>query len=174
MTEALDHLSDDWTLFRGYKNAGGEIDHLLIGPGGVWAIEVKSSPYHIHVNGDKWTYDKYDKYDNYVGESGKLTDRGGRSWGQQVTVPAAKLEDFLATQGLDVSVNGAVVVLHERASFGDLNNLKTVVCVGPDFLLEQIDEEWQDTDQPTRRRIVELAERDHEFHARRQRKRPRR
>jgi Nuclease-related domain len=172
MTAALGYLSDDWTLLRGYKNSGGEIDHLLIGPGGMWAIEVKSSPLHIHVNGDEWTYDKYDKYGNYVGESGKLTDNGGRSWGQQVTEPAAKLEEFLATRGLDVPIYTAVVVLHDRASFGELNNLKTVVSAGPEYFLSKIDEHWRDIDQPTRQTIVELAERDHKFHTQNRRKRP--
>ena len=39
---ALDgRLDDEWTLIRGYRNRRGEIDHLLLGPRGVVAIEVK-------------------------------------------------------------------------------------------------------------------------------------
>ncbi len=41
MTVALQRLSDDWLLFRGYVNRRGEVDHLVVGPGGIWAIEVK-------------------------------------------------------------------------------------------------------------------------------------
>ena len=35
-------LDDDWTLLRGYRNRRGEIDHLLLGPRGLFAIEVKN------------------------------------------------------------------------------------------------------------------------------------
>jgi Nuclease-related domain len=34
-------LDGDWALFRGYRNRRGEIDGLLLGPGGVFAYEVK-------------------------------------------------------------------------------------------------------------------------------------
>src|ERR1700678_816619 len=34
-------LDESWTLFKGYRNRGGEIDYLLIGPTGLCAIEVK-------------------------------------------------------------------------------------------------------------------------------------
>ena len=34
-------LDDEWALLRGYHNRSGEIDHLLIGPRGVFAIEGK-------------------------------------------------------------------------------------------------------------------------------------
>jgi hypothetical protein len=38
-------LCDSWTWgrvrFRGYRNRRGETDHLLVGPRGGWAMEVK-------------------------------------------------------------------------------------------------------------------------------------
>ena len=34
-------LDDEWTLIRGYRNRRGEIDHLLLGPRGLIAIEGK-------------------------------------------------------------------------------------------------------------------------------------
>ena len=40
-TELGRALDDDWTLLRGYRNRRGEIDHLLLGPKGLFAIEVK-------------------------------------------------------------------------------------------------------------------------------------
>ena len=43
MHAALDNaLDDSWTLFKGYRNRAGEIDYLLIGPTGLFAIEVKA------------------------------------------------------------------------------------------------------------------------------------
>ncbi len=41
-TELGRALNDDWTLLRGYRNRRGEIDHLLLGPKGLFAIEVKN------------------------------------------------------------------------------------------------------------------------------------
>lgn len=32
-------LGDEWVLFRGYRNSAGEIDHLLLGPRGLFALE---------------------------------------------------------------------------------------------------------------------------------------
>ena len=34
-------LDDAWVLIKGYKNPRGEIDYLLPGPGGLFAVEVK-------------------------------------------------------------------------------------------------------------------------------------
>jgi hypothetical protein len=47
-------LDDDWTLLRGYHNRRGEIDHVLLGPGGLFAIEVKNLNATVHVDGDSW------------------------------------------------------------------------------------------------------------------------
>jgi Nuclease-related domain len=41
-TELGRALDADWTLLRGYRNRRGEIDHLLLGPKGLFAIEVKN------------------------------------------------------------------------------------------------------------------------------------
>ena len=59
-------LGDDWVLMRGYRNKLGEIDHLLFGPGGLVAIEVKNINGTVHCEGDKWRVDKYDRYGNLV------------------------------------------------------------------------------------------------------------
>ena len=52
-------LDDDWTLLRGYRNRRGEIDHMLLGPNGLFAIEVKNLNATVHVDGDRWRADKY-------------------------------------------------------------------------------------------------------------------
>src|ERR1041384_8370166 len=49
VTAYLGVLSDEWTLLRGYANRRGELDHLLVGPRGVWAIEVKGRGIRVHV-----------------------------------------------------------------------------------------------------------------------------
>ena len=47
-------LNDEWTLIRGYRNRRGEIDHLLLGPRGLAAIEGKHRNALVHCDGDHW------------------------------------------------------------------------------------------------------------------------
>ena len=87
-------LGDDWVLLRGYKNSSGEIDHLLLGPGGLFAMEVKHRNATVYVDGDEWRFEKYDRFGNLV-EEGRITDRGGRSPSRQVNDSADTLQRFL-------------------------------------------------------------------------------
>jgi hypothetical protein len=77
-TELGRALDDDWTLLRGYRNRRGEIDQLLLGPRGLFAVEVKNLNATVHVDGDRWRADKYDNYGNLV-EQRPIADRMGRS-----------------------------------------------------------------------------------------------
>ncbi|MDL4814263.1 nuclease-related domain-containing protein [Actinomadura opuntiae] len=160
-------LLGDWTLFRGYANRRGEVDHLLVGPCGVWAIEVKGRGVRVHVTGDDWRFEKFDRYGNLV-ESGVLADRRGRSWGRQVSEIAGELEKFLRSRGTPVPVHTAVVVMHDRAEIGTCRRLGVdAVSVGTFYLLEQIYQTPDDLDGETQDKIVKLVRRDHQFHARR-------
>jgi hypothetical protein len=49
----LSTLSNDWVLLRGYRNRRGETDPVLVGPAGVWAIEVKRRRVLLHAVGDQ-------------------------------------------------------------------------------------------------------------------------
>ena len=89
-------LDDEWTLLRGYRNRGGEIDHLLLGPRGLFAIEVKNQNARVNCHGDQWWSTKYDKYGNPVEPRREMTDRRGRSPSVQLNEPASQLEGFLA------------------------------------------------------------------------------
>ena len=93
-------LGDDWTLLRGYRNRRGEIDHLLLGPGGLFAIEVKNINATVHIDGDRWRADKYDNYGNLV-EQRPVADRRGRSPSEQLNEPAAELERRASTGSVD-------------------------------------------------------------------------
>ena len=97
-TELGRALDDDWTLLRGYRNRRGEIDQLLLGPRGLFAIEVKNLNATVHVDGDRWRADKYDNYGNLV-EQRPVADRMGRSPSVQLNEPADDLERFLAERG---------------------------------------------------------------------------
>ncbi|WP_179278669.1 nuclease-related domain-containing protein [Actinomadura mexicana] len=160
-------LNGDWTLFRGYANRRGEVDHLLVGPGGVWAVEVKGRGVRVHVTGDDWRFEKFDRYGNRV-ESGVLADRGGRSWGRQVGEVAGALEEFLRSRGTPVPVRTAVVVMHERAELGTCRKPGVdVVGIGTRSLLDQVSRTGGILDHEAQRKIADLVRRDHRFHARR-------
>jgi hypothetical protein len=88
-------LDDEWTLFRGYRNRRGEIDHVLLGPRGLFAIEVKNHNATVDCHGDQWWSTKYDKYGNPVGPRLEMSDRRGRSPSVQLNEPASQLADFL-------------------------------------------------------------------------------
>jgi hypothetical protein len=111
-------LGDDWTLLRGYRNRRGEIDHLLIGPGGLFAIESKYHNAAISCTGDGWWSAPYDKYGNRVGPAEPLTDRRGRSPSQQLNQPADELEDFLRSRGHPAVFQRVVLLNHPRVRLG--------------------------------------------------------
>jgi len=114
-------LGDDWTLLTGYRNRRGEIDHLLLGPGGLYAIEVKNINATMHVDGDRWRADKYDNYGNLV-EQWLVADRRGRSPSEQLSEPAADLERFLHGRGQAVTIQRVVVLTHRRSRLGVIRN----------------------------------------------------
>jgi hypothetical protein len=111
MAELGRALNDDWTLLRGYRNNRGEIDHILLGPRGVFAIEVKHRNATVQVNGDDWQFDKYDRYGNLV-ERGRIADRGGRSPSRQLNEPVAELERFLRSRREPVTIGRIVMLTH--------------------------------------------------------------
>lgn len=165
MTAALRSLPDDRRLFRGYANRRGEVDHLLVGPGGVWAIEVKRRRVRVHIDGDNWWFEKFDRYGNLV-DQGTLSDRTGRSWGRQVTEIARELERFLASRRHPVTVRTAVVLMHDGGELGSHRNLQVdLVSVGSDHLLERLHNEPRMLDRSTRGAVANYVRRDHAFHA---------
>ena len=169
--EALQHglsvLDDSWVMIRGYRNRRGETDHVLVGPGGVWAVEVKRRRLRLHVVGEQWWFEKFDSYGNLV-EKGWAIDGGGRSWARQVNDVAADLGAWLARNDLPVPIRTAVMIMHERAALGRCEN-PTVHAIGthPAHLLQAIDRYAVALDPKSCERIVALILRDHQFHQRR-------
>src|SRR3954468_14557659 len=129
--------------------------------------QVKVRPVTINVAGDHWTFDKYDRYGNLVGH-GALVDGRNRSWGRQVTEVAYELERFIFSRGVLTSVRSAVVVLHDRARLGSIDDLRVdLLCVGPEPLLERLHEAAPALDAEQRTKTVSMVRRDHAFHAQR-------
>ena len=169
LERGLAGLDDRWVMLRGYRNRRGETDHVLVGPLGVWAVEVKRRRVRLHVEGDRWLAERLDAYGNVVG-SEPATDATGRTWGRQVGDVAADLSAWLARNGHAVPVRTAVILLHAQAQFGRIAG-PGVDLIGsrPSHLVDALGR-WAapltpaDVDE-----IVALVRRDHAFHERRRR-----
>jgi len=164
-------LSDDWTLLHGYRNRRGEIDHLLLGPKGLFALEVKNVNATVHIDGDQWRADKYDNYGNLV-EQRPIADRKGRSPSVQLNESADELERFLRERGQPVTIQRVVVLTHRRSRLGTCRNLTVLVGTSPGYVLTLLHESAglsgrQQAD------VQRLIRRDHEFHEKGRRPRPR-
>ena len=134
LAEALD---DRWTLITGYHNPRGEIDQILVGPGGIHAIEIKYRNAVIHCQGDRWYFDRYDNYGNRVECNRRLTDSGGRSPAQQVNEPTRMLRAYLKRPVPDTAIHTHVVLSHDKSVLGEVRDL-TVDSIAtldaPDFI----------------------------------------
>lgn len=107
-------LSDDWLMLRGYRNRRGETDCVLVGPGGVWAVEVKNRNAVLRVVDDDWSFEKLDNRGRVV-NSGAATDGSGRTWARQVADVADDLARWLESRGHAVEVHSAVMLVHHKA-----------------------------------------------------------
>jgi hypothetical protein len=161
-------LDDDWTLLRGYRNRRGEIDHLLLGPAGLFAIEVKNLNATVHVDGDRWRADKYDNYGNLV-EQRPIADAKGRSPSAQLNEPAGDLERFLRERGQPVTVQRVVILAHRRSRIGTAQNLTVRVGTSADYLLTLINSpsRQEPLTGNQRHEIRRLIQHDHALHDKR-------
>ena len=115
-------LGDEWTLLHGYRNRRGEIDHILLGPRGMFTIEVKYRNATVDIDGDQWRFRKYDHYGNLV-ERGWITDQRGRSPSVQLNEPTTELERFLLSRRHSVRARRVVILTHPRSALGQCRNV---------------------------------------------------
>jgi Nuclease-related domain len=156
-------LGDDWTLLRGYRNRRGEIDHLLLGPGGLFAIEVKNINATVYIDGDRWRADKYDNYGNLV-EQRPIADRKGRSPSEQVNESAGELERFLHDRGQRIAVQRVVVLTHHRSRLGVVRYPTVHVGTSTGYVLSLVRDSADELDQSQRAEVWRLILRDHDFY----------
>src|SRR6266851_2320997 len=161
-------LDDDWTLVRGYRNRRGEIDHLLVGPKGLFAIEVKNLNATVHVDGDRWRADKYDNYGNLV-EQRPIADRKGRSPSEQLNEAADDLERFLRERGQPVTAQRVVILAHRRSRLGARQNLTVLVGTSTDYVLTLLGDSADRLSDKQQTEIQRLIQQDHDFHHKRRR-----
>jgi hypothetical protein len=163
-------LGDDWLLYRGYRNRRGEIDHLLVGPGGVFALEVKYHNATVYVTGDDWRFEKFDRWGNQV-EEGHIADRTGRSPSVQLNEPADELEKFLGSRGQPVAVTRIVILNHPRSRVGGQRNATVHLATSSRYVVDLVRKAPLELSAARRAQVGSLIERDHRFHESRRRPR---
>ena len=100
-------LDGNWTLFRNIQIPGrnkGDLDIVLVGPPGVWVLEVKNFQGKYRNIGDRWEYF----------HSKKWTPAKGNP-SQQAFNNAVRLGNFLKADHLKVFVNAVVVWANEES-----------------------------------------------------------
>ena len=156
-------LGNEWVLFQGYRNRRGEIDHLLLGPGGLLAIEVKYRNATVYVGGDDWQFTKFDSWGNKV-DQGWITEATGRSPSVQLNEPADELERFLHSRRQLVSITRVVLLNHARSNVGRCQDPTVHVATSSDYIIDLVNasavqfQGWRIT------QLEHLIEKDHRFH----------
>jgi hypothetical protein len=117
-------LDDRWILIGGFRNAKGELDQLLVGPGGLIAIEVKFVNGRVSCDGDRWWRDKYDRYGNLVERALPITDKRGRGPSEQVNAVADLLERQIGKRVQLPRIVRAVILSHDNSERGDIRSAK--------------------------------------------------
>lgn len=155
-------LGNDWVLVSGYCNKRGEIDHLLLGPPGLLAIESKQLNATVWCDGDDWHFEKLDRHGNRV-ERGGLTDRGGRSPSIQLNEPASLLEEFLSSRHGPVSILRVVLFTHPGSRRGRCRKPTVHVTTSATALAAQLNDMPPVLRAAQRARLEELITRDHRY-----------
>lgn len=123
-----DHLSrllgDEWTLIMGYKNPKGEVDQILVGPSGVFALEIKFINGTVHCDGDRWWRDKCDRYGNLVETNVPIADKRGRGPSRQLNEAEDSLQQFLSRRIGEGRVRRAVVLSHDASRIGTVLDVR--------------------------------------------------
>jgi hypothetical protein len=117
-------LSDDYYLLNDLylQGGGGDIDHVILAPGGIFVLETKNWSGNLTVNGDEWHRDR--------------NRAPGSSPSNQVKRNTAKIRNILDNspnlRSLGVWVEGIVVIVNKHASL-HLNNPTLPILVAQEL-----------------------------------------
>lgn len=117
------NLSDDYTAYYGVPIANiGDIDCVLVGPKGVFTIEVKHHKGQIQYTADGWRQIKIgQKGTAYLGN---LSNPGG-----QALTSMRKFKEFLASNGVNIWIQPILVFTHpETQLFIEKDTSPLIVC----------------------------------------------
>ncbi len=138
----LKTLSDSYVVINNVRlpKGAGNIDHVVIGPTGVFAIETKNIRGHFVCEGEEW----------FKVKNGRI--RRVRSFSRQAKRNALALRDFLRRHGCDQFVHGVVVLTNENCRVDLINPSVPVIEIGrlKDFIEKA-------KDRVPKRRIYEIV-----------------
>lgn len=157
-------LDDEWVLHRGFQSGRGEADGVLVGPDGLWVIEVKSHGVRLTADGDEWWIEYLDPKRAAQGRK-PARDQGGqgRVWGRQATDAAVALQGSLEREGLRVRPHTAVVLTDRRAEVALWRNTGlSLVTARVGELVRAVDRLATPLTPAERRRIEEILPRHHQ------------
>ncbi|MCL2582684.1 MAG: NERD domain-containing protein [Streptosporangiales bacterium] len=158
-------LDDSWTLFRGYCTARGELDALLVGPLGAFAIEEKYWSVRLWIQGDTWTAQKVSRQGEAHGARFPFQDGGGRSPARQVSEPASAVAGWLRRNGQEIRVTPVVLLSHPSARIVSLERPTVRVERSVSRLVAFIEDSGSPLDPSQAAEAERLVRRDHAFNA---------
>ena len=162
--ELAEALDDEWILLRGYCNSRGEIDALLLGPRGLFAIEEKYRSVRVYIRGDEWVAEQIDKYGKSRSARFPIRDGKGRSPSEQVKEPVAALSRWLSTSKRGTPITPVVLLTHPGARVGSIQDPTVRVQRSVRRLLALVERSRYALDAGRRADIERLIRHDHEFH----------
>jgi hypothetical protein len=149
-TSLQQHLSGDWVLFRNVllSQGSGDIDAVLVGPKGVFALEVKAyTGYHRNV-GKRWQRRAYGRWHTL-----------DRSPTRQALRNAVDLSMYLESRGVDVWVEARVVWAKESSLWLEKPAVPVWQLSDPAYLLEDIESQKALPEEVVRETVRALDER---------------
>lgn len=143
----LQALDGTWHLFRNIELPGrshGDLDTVLVGPSGVWALEIKAFRGIYRNIGENWEYKR-----------GKKWLRHKKSPSRQARDNAVRLANFLRADHVNVFVNSAVVWANPESPL-TIENPSTAVWL-LDRLPDELGNIWHEKRVPEseQKKIVE-------------------
>ena len=110
-------LGERWTLIAGYCGPSGEIDRILIGPWGIYAIEIKGNRGVIESDGQRWWAKRY-------GHHGDLLDIKTlpRAPDAQLCKAVTPLQRWLDKNGVEQRITTVVLFAAEDAHIGRMDS----------------------------------------------------
>lgn len=124
-------LSSEYSIFYNYPTPHGDIDVLVVGPKGVYALEVKNHNGYITINGDNWERVK-------VGRGGTVYKAEIGSPSLQAKKNATYIRDLLKKHGIDTWVQAQVVLTNPDVKVKMVKKPENVTVTGLDGLKETV------------------------------------
>lgn len=114
-------LSDKYTAFYNVPTGYGDIDCVVAGTTGIYALEVKNHKGLIRFRDGKWSQVK-------IGAGGTAYNGSLKNPSNQLVGGIMRLKEYFVSQGINAWINGCVVFTHPemRLSVEGLRNVKAV------------------------------------------------